>query len=124
MDPAGAQGELHAEIIGRFANPVWRLRQAAASSQLRIPSLTPSQISFEDNNLRSISVRLESLPLSPAIPLSDFDFPLVGFQPRLQNVSTFRLDFPVLQRACRPFACAADVSNRRRPCSAVRDIGG
>ena len=35
---------------------------AAVSSQLRIPSLSPSQISFKNKNLHSISVRLESLP--------------------------------------------------------------
>jgi hypothetical protein len=42
-------------------------------SQLRIPSLTPSHISFKDNNLRPKSFRLESLPLTLSIPLSDLN---------------------------------------------------
>jgi hypothetical protein len=61
------------------------------ASQLRIPSLTPSHISFQNNNLQTTSVRRESLPLSAIILFCDFDFRSSLFR-RLHYFSMFGFD--------------------------------
>jgi hypothetical protein len=61
------------------------------TNQVRKSSLTPSHISFQNNNLPTTSVRRESLPLSLTILFCDFNFRSSLFR-RLHHFSMFGFD--------------------------------